>query len=182
MNPEDDFPPGFDFRAARQWKRRNPYRRRVILALAIFAIGATVAVGLIVDEAVTRALAAENNLHATVFTIRLVDQFVVENGRWPRSWQELKSLKSAAKNSAIMCGSDDDPLNGWRPDLEQRGAIDFEVDLNTIATQDPRAFIAIRPIGPLYYEYRYGLVAVLQKSVRTALGQEAATPAPHQDP
>ena len=123
---------------------------------------------------VTVSLKAEENLHATLFTIRLVEQFVHENGRWPESWNDLEQMAFPSDAPS--------PLNGeltviriggshgykW-PDqsrhLRDCVAIDFHVDAKTITAQNPMDFQAIRPIGP-HYEYRdYGFVESLQATL-----------------
>jgi hypothetical protein len=68
------------------------------------------------------SLQAEENLHATLFTIRLVEQFVAENGRWPHSWDELEKLSV--------------PGYDWpaaSTDIQRRVVIDFGADLKEIA-------------------------------------------------
>ena len=43
----------------------------------------------LIYHAASVSIQAENTLHVTQFAIRLVDRFVSERGRWPRSWGEL---------------------------------------------------------------------------------------------
>lgn len=57
-------------------------------------------------------------------------------------------------------------------EIQKRVQVDFQAEPDVIVHQDPRAFEAIKPIGP-YYEYRqYGFVESLQiglaRSVRTS--------------
>lgn len=124
---------------------------------------------------ITESLQAEKNLHATLFTIRLVEQFVYEHGRWPKSWTELEQMAFPANAPS--------PLNGeltvtriggshgydWpqeSPHLQQCVSIDFAADANAIINQSPTQFQAIKPIGP-YYEYgNYGFVDSLQKTLK----------------
>ena len=65
------------------WKR---IIARVALGLVLIALatGAWMAY-----KGISVSLQAENTLHATIFTIQLVQQFVAENRRWPQSWDEL---------------------------------------------------------------------------------------------
>ena len=71
---------------------RLRWRRRAMVAL-LFALVALVATGgWIVYFGVHTALQAERTLHATLFAVRLVERFVSERGRWPRSWGELEGV------------------------------------------------------------------------------------------
>ena len=62
-----------------------------------FALVGLVIVALLVGawmlySGIAVSIQAEKNLHATLFTIRLVEQFVHEYGRWPHSWRELEQM------------------------------------------------------------------------------------------
>jgi hypothetical protein len=145
-------------------------RSLVVLLLAAVGLGSWM-----LYRGVTISLQAEGNLHATLFTIRLVEQFVADNGRWPHSWDELEGLSittdppSPAQGnvSAIRIGGQ----HGYEcpaasPEIRKRVSIDFQADPEEIARQDPMTFGAIKPIGP-YYEYRdYGFVTSLQATIR----------------
>src|SRR5260370_13272507 len=108
---------------------------------------------------VTTSLEAEKNLHSAIFAIRLVDHFVSEHGRWPRSWAELEE----APFDGDLFG------NGWpaaSAEVQRHVQIEFEADPREVARQDPMSFNAIRPIGP-YFEYRdYCDVQSLQVTIR----------------
>jgi len=126
-------------------------------------------------EAVAVSLQAEENLHATLFTIRLVEQFVHENGRWPKSWAELEQMRFPSdapsplggELSAIRIGGAhgyDWPSQSTH--LRECVAIDFGAAPETVITKDPLEFDAIKPIGP-HYEYRdYGFVESLQETLK----------------
>lgn len=137
---------------------------------------------------VRESIRAEDNLHATLFVIRLVEQFVDENGRWPKSWSELEQMQFPSDAPSPLHGFPA-PKPGeatvvriggqhgfdW-PDqsqfLQECVAIDFDPDIAAIANQDPMDFEAIKPIGP-YYEYRYyGFVESLQETLRSASGHD----------
>jgi hypothetical protein len=151
--------------------RRRSWPRLIGIAVTMLLIGAIcVGVGMIY-VGVSRSLRAEENLHATLFVIRVVEQFVDENGRWPKSWQELERIK--VPNSPVS------PLNdvvysggqggyAWpaaTAQLQERVTIDFQVDQMAIIGQKLMDFQAIKPIGRCY-EYRdYGFVSSLQKTL-----------------
>lgn len=125
-------------------------------------------VGWMVYRGITFSLEAEENLHASRFALRVVEEFVRTNGRWPSSWDELQAMK-VDKSSPELGGSgytwpQDWPAKASR--LQQHVAIDFHADLQKIASQDRYDFTAIKPIGP-YYEYRrYGDVDMLQATIK----------------
>ena len=138
-----------------------------------------------VYDGVSLSLRAEENLHATLFAIRLVEQFVHDKGRWPASWDELEGLQFP--NSAPS------PLNGERSVLRIGGqhgyewpgqaehlkecvTIEFQIDHEFVARQDPMEFTVIKPIGP-YYEYRgYGFVQSLQRTLKMATEAKSIHP------
>ena len=64
----------------RSWKRVIGWTVFVIV-LTTVVVGASKAY-----LGISASLQAEENLHSTLFVIRLVEQFVAENKRWPRSW------------------------------------------------------------------------------------------------
>jgi hypothetical protein len=124
------------------------------------------------------SIQAEETLHATLFGVRLVEQFVAENGRWPRSWEELEALQVSQEAPSPMSGEIsvlriggqhgyDWP--GGSQEIRRRVSIDFGADVRAIARQDPMSFAAIKPIGP-YYECRdYGFVDSLQATIRKSV-------------
>lgn len=151
---------------------RIAVRSVAILALSLAAIGAWM-----VYCGISVSVRAEENLHATLFTLRLVDQFIEKEGRWPRSWAELEQVS--------MTNEPPSPLKGemtvvriggqhgynWpaaSAEIRSRVQIDFHADPHAIVNQDPMEFNAITPIGP-FYEYRhYGFVESLQGTLRSA--------------
>ena len=62
------------------------------LSIALLVFAAVLVGAWMLYTGVTASLQAEEDLHATLFTIRLVEQFVHENGRWPQSWSDLEQL------------------------------------------------------------------------------------------
>jgi hypothetical protein len=143
----------------------------VAISTVLTAIGIVAAMVIL---GVSSSIRAEKNLHSTIFVIRLVEQFVAEERRWPRSWAELESVSFPSdaprpgngELSVIMIGGQ----HGYEwpaasKDLQSRVAIDFSADPAALARQDPMSFAAIKPIGP-YYEYRdYGFVQSLQQTI-----------------
>src|SRR5262249_24801914 len=142
-------------RRPRGWLR-TALRVLLVLLLAALALG-----GWMVYHGISTSVTAEKNLHATILAVIVVERFVEERGRWPRSWEELEGLKGT------------DHRNGYvwpksAAEIRRRVAIDFDADPREVARQDPMTFTAIRPIGP-YYEYRrYDFVPALQKALREA--------------
>jgi hypothetical protein len=142
--------------------QRSPVRftvRRGLVALLLAIIGLG---GWVLYRGVSASLEAERNLHATLFTIRLVERFVSERGRWPRSWDELEAMSIR------------DDLFGQQwpavsPEVRSRVSIDFGIDPRGVARQDPMSLTAIRPTGP-YYEYRdYPPVKSLQRTIHRSI-------------
>src|SRR5581483_11799092 len=108
------------------------------------------------------SLQAERNLHATHFTMLLVERFVAEKGGWPRSWDELEQTPF----DGDLFG------RGWpavSPEVRRRVVIDFSADPVEVARQDPMAFTAIKPVGPYYEDRDAGYVADLQATIRRSV-------------
>lgn len=170
--------------------------RRFRFSLRTLFIAAVIAVVLIIIVAgghavyvgISTSLRAEENLHATLFVVRLVERFVSERKRWPSSWEDL---------DALACPSDPpEPGNGqlsvvriggqrgfdWpaaSSELQKHVFVDFAANPETIAAQDPRAFSAIKPIGP-YFEYHgYGFVQSLQQTIRDVADDHAPVRRPN---
>jgi len=104
------------------------------------------------------SLEAEITLHTTHFAVRLVEHFVTEHGRWPRSWSELEGVSMT-----------EGPLGKeWprvSPEVQRRVSIDFEIEPLNVARQDPMSFRAIRPIGPQFEFRHYSEVRLLQEAL-----------------
>ena len=123
-----------------------------MLLVAALALGAW----LLQRKASARAESAINDRYAHE-AIGRVDQFVREEGRWPRSWSEL-------------AGGPMRVMSDWeKAEMRRRISIDFGVDPQDVARQDPMRFTAIRPTGPSV-EYRtWGAVEALQRTIRKSL-------------
>ena len=149
----------------------------VALVIAVLLVGASM-----LYTGITVSLQAEEELHATLFTIRLVEQFIHENGRWPKSWSDLEQMPFPSDAPSPLNGEltvtriggshgYDWPMQSLH--LQECVTIDFAANANTIINQNPTQFEAIKPNGT-YYEYRdYGFVDSLQETLKkaTANGQ-----------
>jgi hypothetical protein len=109
-------------------------------------LGVAIAGSLLGYRCALLSLEAEKTLHTTIFSLRLLECFVSERGRWPRSWSELEAVSMP-----------EGPLGQkWptaSPEVQRRVSIDFEIDPLRMARQDPMSVTAVRPIGP-HYEFR----------------------------
>jgi hypothetical protein len=113
----------------------------------------------LVYRGVSTSLQAEANLHYSLDALQIVERFVTQNGRWPRSWAELESVD-------MRDGQFDRDWPRVSADMQQWVEIDFGADPLDVARQDRMNFSAIKPKGP-YYEYRdYGYVDRLQDAIR----------------
>jgi hypothetical protein len=154
---------------------RKAVRLRWVAALILLGPGAG---SWVLYRGVAGSLQAEENLHTTLFTIRLVEEFVALNGRWPHSWDELEKLPvsgdapspmSGGRSALRIGGEHGYDWPGASQAIRRRVSIAFGANPRQIARQDPMSFAAIKPIGP-YYEYRdYGLVASLEAMIRKGL-------------
>jgi len=147
------------------------------------ALGIVLAAICVAAWAAYNSIQAEENLHSTIFVVRLVEKFVFEQKRWPRSWDELEALPfssdaprpGSGELSVVRIGGQ----HGYEwpaasKDLQRRVAIDFAVDPVAVARQNPMTFTAIKPIGS-YYEYRdYGFVQSLQETIKEVTPKTAA--------
>jgi hypothetical protein len=119
--------------------------------------------------AATAALSAEKKLHTARFVIQLVNQFVQEHKRWPKSWDELTLLQLPRDFTKHVNGFYGRPWPGSLEEIKKRIAIDFSADPTKVVAEDKMAFSAIKAIGG-YYEYRhYGDVDELQATIRRVL-------------
>ncbi|MEM9365902.1 MAG: hypothetical protein AAGD07_07880 [Planctomycetota bacterium] len=158
------------------------WRRIIVRSVGLMALSAISLGAWMVYRGIRVSLHAEENLHTTMFTLHLVNQFVAQQGRWPHSWKELEQV--SLSNVAPLPPSSEKAItriggqhgNSWSaayPDIRERVKIDFQADPDTMVSQDPMEFTAIRPIGP-YYEYRdYGFVESLQDTLREATRPKA---------
>lgn len=115
------------------------------------------------------SLDAERNLHSTRFVIRLVEQFVNDNQRWPTSWKELEATNSPRHIQSDQLAAMFGPWPACAQEVEQRVVIDFQPDLKAVTRQDRMDFVAIKPKGR-HYEYRdYGDVDELLRTLSLSI-------------
>jgi hypothetical protein len=116
----------------------------------------------LVYRVVSTAAHAEANLHYSLEALEIVERFVTQNGRWPRSWAELEGVD-------MRDGGIDRDWLRVSAGMQQWIIIDFGADPQDVAQQERMKFSAIRPKGP-YYEYRdYGYVDRLQDAIRKSI-------------
>jgi hypothetical protein len=160
-------------------KYHRSWLRCLGLSLLVLVIAAVGIGGWMLYVGVSVSLQAEENLHATLFTIRLVEQFVHDKGRWPASWDELDGLpfpgtapsplNGQMSSKAYIGGQHGYEWPGETKHVKECVAIDFQIDQGVIARQDPKDFTAISPIGPCYQYRDYGFVQSLQQTLRLAI-------------
>ncbi|NQU22010.1 MAG: hypothetical protein HQ567_12060 [Candidatus Nealsonbacteria bacterium] len=136
---------------------RKCWWRYVVRALVGVALVGVAVVCWMVYTGISVSLDAENNLHATTYTIRLVEQYVSQHGRWPESWEELDDFAFSEDGLSVPA------------EVRERITIDFDVDPAVIIDRDPEEFVAIRPIGPCYTYHHYNCIPALQKALRSAI-------------
>ena len=109
--------------------------------------------------AISSSLHAEKTLHAVNFVTVVVDRFVQQYHRWPKSWDELRRVQATGVGSMYSWPADADAVR-------QFVTIDFNADMGVIASQTVDDFDAITPIGS-YYPYKdYGHVQSLIETVK----------------
>ena len=139
----------------------NPgfFRHRCILRVIIATLaGIAVAGSILGFRGAMLSLEAEKTLHATLFSVQLLERFVSERGRWPRSWSELEAVSMP------------EGLYGQKwptasPEVQRRVSIDFGIDPLTVARQVPMTITAVRPIGPSYEFRDYAAIRSLQEAI-----------------
>ncbi len=140
--------------------------RAVLAVLAIAAVGGGVCLYL----GISTSLHAENTLHAILNTMEEVERFVAAERRWPRSWSELAPYAEEFSHDA----------EAWRVESQTRQTymqIDFDCDLNDVASQTPEQFRAIYPTGAVYpYEHYWILDELLDTAKRIAASNSIEEP------
>jgi hypothetical protein len=120
-----------------------------------------------------RALVASHTVAFGRVAVRYVAQYVRENeGRWPRSWDDLESLQDPP-----VVFERSDPA-GMLETCRKRVEIDFGADPRVIASQSVRQFDSIRPLDGDGLDYResWEIDALLD-----AIREFHHSPMPHDD-
>jgi hypothetical protein len=140
------------------WTTRRRWDAYFVSAVFVVAVCGAV----MFYRGISTSLQAEANLHYSLDALQIVERFVTQNGRWPRSWAELEGVDMREAQFA----------RDWprvSADMQQWVVIDFGADPKIVAQQDRMNFSAIKPKGP-YYEYRdYGYVEKLQDAIRKSI-------------
>lgn len=135
----------------------------ILLAGAIVLAGAV-----LVYQAITVSLQAENTLHANYLVLAVVTSHLEkDNTEWPRSWDELMAAVPNQERG----------MYAWPKDLEelqQRVRIDFSLTVAQVSAMDPIDFNAVAPIGP-HYPIGEGAVEQLLKAARKRSSQKQTT-------
>lgn len=117
----------------------------------------------------------ELNLHHTLFAIRLVDAFVVQHGRWPKSWSELEAMpfdsqtpRSVQRDgyAIFIGGAMEFEWPRQAPEFRQRVVIDFDATPEEILIADVEHYQPVRPNGAGFVYWKYGFIEDLQETVR----------------
>ena len=129
---------------------------RVFVAVVLLIV---VGIGVSVYLGISASLHAEKALHSINLVTVVVDRFVQQEKRWPKSWDDLHAISTV----------DAPTMYSWPGDaktVQQFVAIDFETDVKVIASQTVGDFDAIKPIGS-YYPYKdYGFVDSLIENAK----------------
>lgn len=136
----------------------------------------------VVYNAASVALQAEHTLHATLLMHEIVNDYLIREGDWPRSWEDLEKIPAEER-----CGFE------WPKDskrLQKHVEIDFDIDLDCLEMKFPEPyqeysqehFNPIRPIGSHYYYHDYPPVHKLYESIRQCKNLREAGFMPEQQP
>lgn len=135
-------------------------RKRRVLQLVV--VGLVVLVGGVawmVYRGISDSLAAERCLHANQLVVTVLrDYVVISGGSWPRSWSDLETMPPRQHS-----------MYRWPTDatiLRQYVCVDFNADLDRLATQTRDEFDAVKPLGPCYPFKHYGEVDQLLDTIR----------------
>jgi hypothetical protein len=141
----------------------------VRLSIASLVAG-VVAVGVCAYLGISTSLHAENTLHAVLSTIKTIDQFVAAEHRWPKAWDELQTYREKV--------SEDDSWEVESSRLKKYVGIDFNADLDEIASQTPERFKAVYPTGVCYPYTHYGILQKLLETVKQVTERDTGTKTP----
>jgi len=134
------------------------YRLRTLLiVLALVLVGSV----LVVSYQAQRALVASHTLVMGKVTTSLVRDYVRQHNRWPRNWDDLRSVQPPAESAKFI------------DTAQTRIVIDFTVTLQDLKTLSTEEFRAIRPRGRAPAGYKeYWEINSLLKECRSAVNDE----------
>jgi hypothetical protein len=138
----------------------SPRAKRRILTGCLLSVVLLVGGGVwIVYQAISTSLHAECTLHAINLVTVLVDKYVDREGKWPRCWEDLRTVSPGDRYTVYSWPQDSERVQSYV-------TVDFDVDLASLAKQDVEGFDAIRPIGS-YYPYKCdGYIAALIETIK----------------
>lgn len=140
-----------------------------MLAGCLLSLALLVGGGLwIAYQAISTPVHAEYALHAVNLTTVVVDKYVEREGKWPGSWDDLRTVSS---------------VNGWGmyswPEDWQKVqlyvTVDFAADPAILARQSVEEFAAIKPVGSYYPYKHYGHIAGLTETLKKRTGGQHGT-------
>ena len=121
----------------------------------------------------------ERTAAAVGATMRLVERFIWDNGRWPRSWKELEAIPPPI--ARIIIGGDEDKWT-W-PDasreFQKRVIIDFNMDpaRAQAVLQNDHDFEAVRPRTPGEY-FPTQAIPDLERAIREVILKQSKPETP----
>jgi hypothetical protein len=141
--------------------------RRKIIYWGISAVVLIVIITAIVfvSSALSFVKHAEFALHGNTIVIMTVDKYVKEYGKWPASWEDLRSVQV---DFGIWRWPDD---MKELQDIQEYVEVDFSATLGQVARQTPEDFQAIRPHGPAYGGWQRAIPSLL-KTVQDTIAQK----------
>lgn len=147
----------------------DPVRFRLRTLFILVALAALVFCPLgYVVRGIATSMHAESTLHAINLVTVVVDCFIQQENRWPKSWTDLHAVNTVDAPS----------MYSWPHDAETVKdllAMEFKTDLATIASQSAEEFDAIRPVGPCYPYDHYGFVDSLIENAKTVVHRQQRT-------
>lgn len=147
-------------------------RRTVLLCLVAAVAGGAIWATARVRTAARSLLESEDRLHAWILTTDVLAEFISRDGRWPGSWDELKTVPPRESARFTWPGS--------AAELAGMVEINFEAGLPPL---DPAPAYTeyVRPRGPLsagsYLDFQWTHVLAAVREARAA-SDKALTPLP----
>lgn len=110
-------------------------------------------------EAISVSVHAEYTYHAANLVTVVLNKYVEREGRWPRSWEDLRTVNSVSRWG----------MYSWPEDWEkvrEYVIVDFDLDAATVAGQAVEEFNGVKPIGAYYPFKDLGYTAELIETAR----------------